>query len=123
MDERWIFRALAFVRLLVILMISATIDGNPFVVGIVATTLFIEIAVYEAYPANLVTSEGNILEYELYLSAGDSNEVVSKGSFSGNREKQYIIFERPSNGQIVTLKILNAVGNVTSMSGFKLVHP
>ena len=67
--------------------------------------------------------DGNILQYELCISDGTHSAVAASGPFSGRRVVQRVIFDRPARGLIVTLRILNAVGGVTAMSGFKLFRP
>ena len=67
--------------------------------------------------------DGNILQYELSVSDGTHSAVAASGPFSGRREVQRVIFDRPARGLIVTLRILDAVGGVTAMSGFKLFRP
>lgn len=63
--------------------------------------------------------DGTILEYELLVSGGGAPATAARGSFSGRREVQYAILERPVSGRVVTLRILNAVGGVSAMSRFK----
>ena len=36
---------------------------------------------------------------------------------------QQVVLDRPARGLVVTLRILDAVGGVTAMSGFKLFRP
>ena len=67
--------------------------------------------------------DGNILAYELCISAGANSAVAASGSFSGRRKAQPVILDRPSRARIVTLRILDAVSGVTAMSGFKLFRP
>ena len=64
--------------------------------------------------------DGNILQYELCISDGTHSAVAASRTFSGRREVQRVILDRPARGLIVTLRILDAVGGVTAMSGFKL---
>ncbi len=64
--------------------------------------------------------DGNILQYELCISDGTHSAVAASGTFSGRREVQRVILDRPARGLVVTLRILDAVGGVTAMSGFKL---
>ena len=49
--------------------------------------------------------------------------MAARGSFTGRREPQHLILERPARGRTVTLRVLDAVGGITAVSGFKLFRP
>ena len=68
-------------------------------------------------------ADGNVLAYELYVAAGPRSVLAASGSFNSRRQAQPVILDRPVRARTVTLRILDAVGGVTAMSGFKLFHP
>ena len=68
-------------------------------------------------------ADGNVLAYEFYVAAGPRSVLAAGGSFNGRREAQPVVLDRPTRARSVTLRILDAVGGVTAMSGFKLFHP
>ena len=67
--------------------------------------------------------DGNVMKYELCISDGTHSAVAASGTFSGRREVQQVVLDRPARGLVVTLRILDAVGGVTAMSEFKLFRP
>ena len=67
--------------------------------------------------------DGNVLAYEFHTSAGASSVMAASGSCNGRREAQPVILDRPTHARTVTLRILDAAGGITAMSGFKLFHP
>ena len=67
--------------------------------------------------------DGNVMKYELCISDGTHSAVAASGTLSGRREVQQVVLDRPARGLVVTLRILDAVGGVTAMSGFKLFRP
>ena len=67
--------------------------------------------------------DGNVLAYELHVSAGAGSVMAARGSLNGRREAQPVILDRPTRARTVTLRILDAAGGITAMSGFKLFHP
>ena len=68
-------------------------------------------------------ADGNVLDYELHVATGSGSARAAAGSFNGRREAQPVVLDLPTRARIVTLRILDAVGGVTAMSGFKLFHP
>ena len=64
-----------------------------------------------------------MLAYELHVSAGAGSVMAARGSLNGRREAQPVILDRPTRARTVTLRILDAAGGITAMSGFKLFHP
>ena len=64
-----------------------------------------------------------MLAYEFHVAAGRRSVLAAGGSFSGRREVQPVVLDRPTRTRTVTLRILDAVGGVTAMSGFRLFHP
>ena len=64
-----------------------------------------------------------MLAYEFHVAAGPRSVLAASGSFNSRRQAQPVILDRPVRARTVTLRILNAVGGVTVMSGFKLFHP
>ena len=67
--------------------------------------------------------DGNVLAYELHVSAGPGPVMAASGSFNGRRQAQPVILDRPTRARAVTLRILDAAAGITAMSGFKLFHP
>ena len=67
--------------------------------------------------------DGNVLAYELHVSAGPGPVMAASGSFNGRRQAQPVILDRPTRARTVTLRILDAAAGITAMSGFKLFHP
>ena len=67
--------------------------------------------------------DGNVLAYELHVSAGAGSVMAASGSLNGRRAAQPVILDRPTRARTVTLRILDAAGGITAMSGFKLFHP
>ena len=63
---------------------------------------------------------GNILSYELLVSDGTNESLTAKGTFSGKREQQFVVFPEAIKGRFVTLRVLDAVGGVTSGSEVRL---
>ena len=68
-------------------------------------------------------ADGNVLAYEIHVAGGSRSALAASGTFNGRREAQPVVLDHPTRARIVTLRILDAVGGVTAMSGFKLFHP
>ncbi len=82
-----------------------------------------EIAGFVYEPRTDGPLDGNLLLCELRVAGGAGPAVAARGSFTGRREPQHLFLERPARGRTVTLRILDAVGGITAMSGFKLFRP
>ena len=52
--------------------------------------------------------DGNVLAYELHVSAGPGSVMAASGSFNGRRQAQPVILDRPTRARTVTLRILDA---------------